>query len=154
VRVTFKETEVVAPLMVQGDEDLLHRAVFNLVLNAVQAVQPSGQVNVDVIPAPMGVVPAGMDLPGGAVLVRVEDDGPGIPAELRERLFDPFFTTRPGGSGLGLAVVQRAVEAHRGFVVVDSPCVQGAPGIPPRGTRFSIVLPRALTTPTSVPIVS
>jgi two-component system, NtrC family, sensor histidine kinase PilS len=154
VRVTFKETDVVSPLMVQGDEDLLHRAVFNLVLNGMQAVQAHGHVTVDVIPAPVGIVPTGMDLPGGAVLVRVEDDGPGIPSELRERLFDPFFTTKPGGSGLGLAVVQRAVEAHRGFVVVDSPCVSGEPGAPARGTRFSIVLPRALTTPTSVPIVS
>ena len=52
--------------------------------------------------------------------LRVTDAGPGIPAEIRDRMFDPFFTTKPSGSGLGLAVVHRAIEAHRGLVFVDS----------------------------------
>jgi signal transduction histidine kinase len=63
----------------------------------------------------------------------VQDDGPGIPAEIRDRLFEPFVTGRPGGTGLGLAVVQRAVEAHRGLILVDS-----APG---RGTTFTVYFP-------------
>ena len=63
----------------------------------------------------------------------MSDAGAGIPAEIRDRLFDPFFTTKPGGSGLGLAVVHRAIEAHRGLVFVDS----GG-----HGTRFTVVLPR------------
>jgi signal transduction histidine kinase len=68
------------------------------------------------------------------VSIRIADDGPGIPDEVRERMFDPFFTTRPGGSGLGLAVVHRAVESHAGFVFVDSE--EGS------GTRMTVLLPR------------
>lgn len=132
------------PLTVQGDEDLLHRAVFNLLLNSLQAMSPGGHLTVEVVPAPAGLVPAGLRFPHGAVLVRVTDDGPGIPLDIRERLFDPFFTTKPGGSGLGLAVVQRAVEAHRGFVLIDSPLPEHTPA---RGTRVSIVLPRSAATP-------
>jgi two-component system sensor histidine kinase PilS (NtrC family) len=69
----------------------------------------------------------------GGVALSVTDAGPGIAPELRDRLFDPFFTTKPGGSGLGLAVVHRAIDAHRGLVFLDT----GA-----TGTRFTIVLPR------------
>jgi two-component system sensor histidine kinase PilS (NtrC family) len=120
---------------VDGDEDLLHRAVFNLVLNAVQATPAGGEVRVEAMPATSDHVPSGIGYESGAaVAVRVTDSGPGIPADIRERLFDPFFTTKPGGSGLGLAVVHRAVEAHRGYVLVDS----GA-----HGTRFTVVLPRS-----------
>ncbi|HYD54596.1 MAG TPA: ATP-binding protein [Gemmatimonadaceae bacterium] len=132
---------------VHGDEDLLHRAVFNLVLNAVQAVPANGRIAVDVLAAPRGVVPSGLDFPTGAVLLRVTDDGPGIPPDARDRMFDPFYTTKPGGSGLGLAVVQRAVEAHRGFVTIDSPCFEAEGTLPARGSRVSIVLPRAVPTP-------
>jgi two-component system sensor histidine kinase PilS (NtrC family) len=120
---------------VDGDEDLLHRAVFNLVLNAVQAAPPGGEVRVETMPATSEHVPMGMGYESGAaVAVRVSDTGAGIPHEIRDRLFDPFFTTKPGGSGLGLAVVHRAIEAHRGYVLVDS----GS-----RGTRFTVVLPRS-----------
>ncbi len=132
---------------VDGDEDLLHRAVFNLVLNAVQASPPGGDVRVEAMPATSEHVPLGMGYESGAaVAIRVSDDGAGIPIEIRDRLFDPFFTTKPGGSGLGLAVVHRAIEAHRGYVLVDSNS---------RGTRFTIVLPRSrptnrvVTTPTA-----
>jgi two-component system sensor histidine kinase PilS (NtrC family) len=64
--------------------------------------------------------------------VSVVDAGPGIAPDIRDRLFDPFFTTKPGGSGLGLAVVHRAIDAHRGLVFLDTG---------PAGTRFTIVLP-------------
>lgn len=139
---------------VDGDEDLLHRAVFNLVLNAVQATPQDGEVAVEVMSAQPEHVPAGMGVASGAsVAIRVTDTGPGVPSEIRDRLFDPFFTTKPGGSGLGLAVVQRAVEAHRGFVLVDSTS---------KGTRFTVVLPRAkaatglatISTPTGTPAVT
>jgi two-component system sensor histidine kinase PilS (NtrC family) len=123
---------------VDGDEDLLHRAVFNLVLNAVQAAPPGGDVRVEAMPASAEHVPSGIGYESGAaVAVRVTDTGAGIPPEIRDRLFDPFFTTKPGGSGLGLAVVHRAIEAHRGYVLVDTSS---------RGTRFTIVLPRSRTT--------
>ncbi|MBV6520742.1 MAG: Adaptive-response sensory-kinase SasA [Gemmatimonadaceae bacterium] len=121
------------PLRIEGDEDLLHRAVFNLTLNAVQASPPEGHVRVEVSVLTGDEAPAGAGFEQGGALVRVTDEGPGIPAEIRNRLFDPFFTTKPGGSGLGLSVVHRAIEAHRGLVFVDSD---------ERGTRVSVLLPR------------
>jgi two-component system sensor histidine kinase PilS (NtrC family) len=129
-------------LMVQGDEDLLHRAIFNLTLNAVQA-SPSGaevRIEADVLEGDaMDHMPLASRFERGSVVVRVSDAGPGIPAENRDRLFDPFFTTKPGGSGLGLAVVHRAIEAHRGVVFFDNGL--GADGAR-AGTRFTIILPR------------
>jgi two-component system sensor histidine kinase PilS (NtrC family) len=118
--------------IIEGDEDLLHRVMVNLVLNAVQATNGAVRVVVEVRDAARNETPPVSDL-HPAVLVRVTDDGPGIPAELRERLFNPFVTGRAGGSGLGLAVVHRAVQAHRGVVMVDT-----GPG---RGTTFTILLP-------------
>ena len=121
---------------VQGDEDLLHRAVFNLVLNAVQAVGPDGHVFVEVDRfRPSGEHGAASAMITGELLtVSVTDDGPGIPPALKDRLFEPFVTGKVGGTGLGLPVVHRAVEAHRGVVLVDSLA---------RGTRFTMLLPIA-----------
>jgi two-component system, NtrC family, sensor histidine kinase PilS len=122
--------------LVQGDEDLLHRVVANLVLNAVQASEGQADVGVEVRHAQVGEVPPDLQAEG-AVLLRVFDNGPGIPEELREKLFDPFVTGRVGGSGLGLAIVQRAVEAHRGAVLVDS--------TPGQGSDFRIFIPVGTT---------
>ena len=119
-------------MVVDGDEDLLHRAVFNLALNAVQASPQGGRVRVELAPLSMDQVPAGVSFDLGGIALRVSDDGPGIPLEIRDRLFDPFFTTKPGGSGLGLSIVHRAIEAHSGFVFVDSD---------DRGTRVTVLLP-------------
>jgi two-component system sensor histidine kinase PilS (NtrC family) len=116
-----------------GDEDLLHRAVFNLVLNAIQAVRDAGHVFVSVARQPAdGLHGSSMAITGELIAITVTDDGPGIPDELKDRLFEPFVTGKAGGTGLGLPVVHRAVEAHRGVVLVDRL---------PRGTRFSVVLP-------------
>ena len=122
------------PTPMEGDEDLLHRVVSNLVLNAVQAAGSGAAVKVRTGFA------AANELPGGAgidnpVTLRVSDNGPGIPADLQERLFEPFATGRVGGTGLGLAIVQRAVEAHRGLVLVDTK----AGG----GTTFTVYFPAA-----------
>ena len=122
------------PLVVEGDEDLLHRAIFNLTLNAVQASPAGGEVLVEITHLADDQMPLATGFERGGIAVRNTDPGPGISPEIRERLFDPFFTTRPGGSGLGLAVVHRAIEAHRGLVFHDSPGT---------GTRFTILLPRA-----------
>jgi signal transduction histidine kinase len=118
----------------EGDEDLLHRVVSNLVLNAVQATGKGAHVEVRV------GRPASQELPGGAgienpVSLAVSDNGPGIPEGLRARLFEPFVTGRVGGTGLGLAIVQRAVDAHRGMVLVDT--------TPGKGTTFTVYLPAA-----------
>ncbi|MDB4908958.1 MAG: hypothetical protein JWO05_3742 [Gemmatimonadetes bacterium] len=119
---------------VQGDEDLLHRALFNLLLNAVQASPADGEVKLEVAAVDQQALPDAVQFEGGAISMRVTDQGSGIPAEIRDRLFDPFFTTKPGGSGLGLAIVHRAIEAHQGLVYLDTN---------PNGSRFTIVLPQA-----------
>lgn len=121
------------PVVVEGDEDLLHRAVFNLVLNALQSVPPGGAVRVEVGTDPGDDVPSGEGFDRGVGVVRVVDNGPGIDPAIRERIFQPFATTKPGGTGLGLALAHRAVEAHRGLLLVDTGDV---------GTRFSILIPR------------
>lgn len=120
------------PVFVEGDEDLLHRVVFNLVLNAVQAAKARAEVRVRVGPATAGELPAGAAMESPRVL-RVSDAGPGVSPEVLPRLFEPFVTGRPGGSGLGLAIVQRAVQAHRGLILCDT-----AAGL---GTTFSVFLP-------------
>ncbi len=118
--------------VIEGDDDLLHRAIFNLLLNAIQASPPNGDVQVEVSAPTQEQIGSGTSFQFGAVAISVTDHGPGIPIEIRDRLFDPFFTTKPGGSGLGLAVVHRAIDAHRGLVFLDSTA---------SGTRFTIVLP-------------
>lgn len=121
-----------APSSLFGDEDLLHRTVFNLVLNAVQATGDRGKVTVSVRHVVGTEQPTGLAVPGASWAIEVQDDGPGIPADIHDRLFEPFATTMPGGSGLGLAIVHRAVEAHRGVTLVDSDAT---------GTRFTVYLP-------------
>jgi len=115
-----------------GDEDLLHRVVANLLLNAVQAARGPMLITVPTRPGKVAELPGGcaIDQP---VCLEIRDNGPGIPADLRDRLFEPFVTGRVGGTGLGLAIVQRAVEAHRGVALVDS--------APDRGTTFTIFFP-------------
>ena len=118
--------------VLEGDEDLLHRVIANLVLNAVQSARGPIKITVAVAAVQASDIPHGTNLEH-AVRLQVKDNGPGIPEEVRERLFQPFVSGRSGGSGLGLAIVQRAVEAHRGLVLVDS----GAGS----GTTFTIFLP-------------
>ena len=121
------------PLLVEGDADLLQRAVFNLALNAVQAAPPAGHVTLEVISLTVDQTPSGLSFDRGAVALRVTDDGAGIPEAVRDSLFEPFITTKPGGSGLGLPIVHRAIEAHKGVVFVDSG---------EEGTRFTVLLPK------------
>jgi len=119
-------------LRIPGDSDLLHRALFNLVLNAVQFSPEGGTVHVDVgdLRAVAGNGRASVPNP---IRIRVRDSGPGVPEPDIGRIFDPFYTTRDEGSGLGLSVVHRAVEAHRGVILVDR--WEGG------GAEFSIYLP-------------
>ncbi len=119
------------PITLQGDPDLLHRIVSNLVLNAAQVLGGRGTVTASVGRAAPGEAPTGL-IPR-PVRIQVRDDGPGIPDGIRDRLFEPFVSGRSGGTGLGLAIVQRAVAAHRGIILVDSS--------PALGTTFSIFLP-------------
>ena len=119
---------------IPGDGDLLHRAVFNLVLNAVQFSGANGVVQVEVQDRPDGSSP-GQGIVDSPVRFSVRDSGPGVDPKQVARIFDPFFTTRQGGSGMGLAVVHRAVEAHQGAVFVEA--------APEGGAEFIIYLPRS-----------
>ncbi len=115
---------------VQADSDLVYRALLNLLLNAVQFSPRAGVVDVTLdVPE---VAPGGVEVLRPA-RIRIRDRGPGVPPEDVDRIFDPFWTTREGGSGLGLAVVYRMVEAHGGAVLVESP--------PGGGTEFQVYLP-------------
>ncbi len=123
------------PMTIEGDEDLIHRAFFNLLLNAVQASPPHSDVRIEGGVLQPHQLPPGHDqFAGGAYGIVVIDQGDGIAPRIRDRLFDPFVTTRTGGSGLGLSIVQRAVQAHGGLITVSPPGEE---------TRFTIVLPKA-----------
>jgi PAS domain S-box-containing protein len=122
------------PQWVHGDRDLLYRAVFNLVLNAVQFSGPAGKVTVKVETVHRGTGARAREW----IRLTVRDTGPGVPPEDLPRIFDPFYTRRAGGSGLGLAVVHRAVAAHEGTVTVDQP--EGG------GAAFVVDLPAESTT--------
>lgn len=104
---------------VEGDEVLLRQAFSNLLRNAVEACV-HGRV------APVVVVRSEVDHAQKIVRVTVEDNGPGIPPEQRERVFQPFFTSKRSGTGLGLALVQKIVVFHNGRIAVGSSDLGGA----------------------------
>ena len=106
------------------DGEALARAVGNLVLNAIEASPPGGEVT---------VTTARLD--AAHAEITVEDAGPGVPADVRERIFEPYFTTKAGGSGLGLAMVYKIVAEHDGRIEIEE-----RPG---GGGRFRVVLPTA-----------
>mgnify|MGYP000134070250 CR=1 FL=1 len=108
-----------SPLTVQADEQLLRQALFNLLLNAVQAVDQGGRIEIRWT----------SETPGEAVL-EICDNGPGVPEADRTNIFKPYVTMRPKGAGLGLAIVQQIVAAHRWDLV----CLAN----PPRGAVFRI----------------
>ncbi len=90
----------------------LQRALLNLLFNALDAAGPDGEIWVDCI----------LDSQAKLYLLRVADNGPGVPAELRQRIFHPFYTGKDSGTGLGLAIVHRIAECHGGTVrVADRP---------------------------------
>jgi signal transduction histidine kinase len=107
-------TDASPDLVARGDRGQLRRALLNLARNAVTAAGSSGAVVLAAEPVPSGVA------------WEVRDSGPGIRADLREKIFHPFFTTREKGTGLGLAFVREIVRDHGGDVTVDSAPEGGA----------------------------
>jgi two-component system sensor histidine kinase PilS (NtrC family) len=134
--VTIRELFPSTPLVVVGDDDLLHRAIFNLLLNAVQASPPGGEVRLEAAELSSHQLPAqGEHFVRGGIMLQVTDQGKGIADSIKDRMFEPFVTTKAGGSGLGLSIVHRAVEAHHGFILVDGAGPAG-------GTKVSVILPK------------
>jgi len=106
------------------DEGLIRQALMNILMNAAQILKPGGTVTVE----------TGVAADGG-VFVAVTDDGPGIPAADRDRIFEVFYSSRPGGTGLGLPIAARILQVHGGRIAVES-----GPG--GRGARFILRWPR------------
>ena len=98
---TIRLTVLGEDVMVDADEQLLRQVLFNLVINAVQAVEPGGHIQV-----------ISRKSSGSEVILEVCDNGPGVPLDLRKEIFKPYFTMHKNGTGLGLAVVQQIVLAH------------------------------------------
>lgn len=112
-----------APMPLDADPELLHRALSNLVLNAMDAMPEGGVLTISVRPVNENVE------------LRVTDTGQGMTPEECERLFTPYYTTKQHGTGLGLAIVQSVIADHAGTIAVESP--EGG------GATFIITLPRA-----------
>jgi signal transduction histidine kinase len=112
------------------DPSMFERVITNLALNAAQAMPRGGTLTIET-----SNVEALPDQRGAGVALTIRDTGVGMNEETRARLFEPFFTTRPTGTGLGLPTVRRIVEQHGGQIAFDSE--------PGRGTTFRVCLPRA-----------
>jgi two-component system nitrogen regulation sensor histidine kinase GlnL len=125
--------EDLAPI--QGDPHQLRQLFTNLFTNAFEAMTGKGLVRLAAQQLAAEEEPtAGSEShPVPMIQVDVADNGPGVPADVMDRIFSPFFTTKPQGSGLGLAIVRKIVDAHDGRIDVSAP----ADG----GTRFRVTLP-------------
>jgi PAS domain S-box-containing protein len=112
------------PALARGDSERLEQVFHNLIVNAIEASSTGG------------VVTVWLEIEAGsqpAVVASVQDRGRGIPASTLARVYEPFFTTKPAGTGLGLTIVRQIVQRHGGAVLIDS--IEG------QGTRVSIRLP-------------
>jgi two-component system sensor histidine kinase HydH len=106
---------------VDGDPNQLRQVFLNLLLNAIQAMHAGGEVTLE------------LKQEGGSTRVSVRDTGPGIPSDKLRQVFEPFYSTKPGGTGLGLPIAQRIVFEHGGRLAIES-----RPG---EGTTATVILP-------------
>jgi nitrogen-specific signal transduction histidine kinase len=116
---------------IQADRQLCEQVFVNLITNAFQAVE--GQAESSGGTLRLSIVPEVSNGEAG-VCVTVEDSGPGVPPELREQIFNPFFTSKKDGVGLGLSIVAKIVDDHRGTIRLDSDTARGA--------RFRVFFPQ------------
>lgn len=114
---------VVVPdhLAARVDAAKLTQLMLNLIRNAIEAVAPGGHVAVELVPD------------DSVFRFIVQDDGPGMPEDVRGRIYEPFFSTKEGGTGLGMSIVHSLVSLHGGTITLDTG---------PRGTRFTVRIPR------------
>jgi two-component system, NtrC family, sensor histidine kinase PilS len=128
------ELDLDSSVEICADRSQLSAVVWNLWINAIQAMPDSGRLSVRVSRVPGELAQDGTHMgrnatstvlpeasaPGSRALLEVEDSGSGIPPEAREMIFDPFYTTKPDGTGLGLATVQRIIEQHGGSIQMST----------------------------------
>jgi signal transduction histidine kinase len=119
--------------LIQGDQHQLMQLFTNLLINAYEAMEGRGRVRITGERIRLEDGSEGRD----AIRVEVTDDGPGIPQDVADKVFDPFFSTKPQGSGLGLAIVRKIVDAHDGRLDLRT-----APG---HGTTIRVTLPVSTT---------
>jgi signal transduction histidine kinase len=103
-----------AAVVVNGDSGLLRQAVMNVAVNAIEAMSGGGSLTFDIAPSPE------------TCTLAITDTGPGIPPESREKIFQLYYTTKPHGSGIGLAMTFRAVQLHGGTIEIESEAGRGA----------------------------
>ncbi|HEX7446620.1 MAG TPA: ATP-binding protein [Pirellulales bacterium] len=115
------------PAMVEVDGGQIKQVLLNLLFNALDALPSGGNIWIRVRDEPAAGSPG--------YTLRVIDDGAGLPAELGERIFEPFVSTKETGTGLGLPICRRVIEAHGGQIDADP--------LPERGAAFTLWLPRA-----------
>lgn len=120
------------------DEGQIGQVIHNIVINAVQAMPDGGNINLSARNLALNQGNAVSLEPGQYIMFSIEDCGTGIPENHLKKIFDPFYTTKQKGSGLGLATSYSIVNNHRGCINVDSKIG--------RGTRFDIYLPANVTT--------
>ena len=137
-----KRGEIVIDLQVEdalpaihGDQYQLTQVFANLLINAYEAMNGRGAIRLST--RIIGAGDEGALLPDGhhavaTMLVEIDDNGPGVPAELTDKIFSPFFTTKAQGSGLGLAIVRKIIDAHEGRIDMTSSAT---------GTCFRVMLP-------------
>ena len=123
------ETRIDGEGALTGDAEQLRRVVINLVSNAIDALEETRAAD------PRIDVEMGENLAGSEVWVRIRDNGPGIDADARDRIFSPLYTSKVKGTGLGLSITRKLVDAHGGTVELESELG--------RGTEFLVRLPRA-----------
>lgn len=117
------EAKIDPDLRILGDREKIHQLALNLLLNAIQASGRGGAVR-------LSLGANGAD----RVSMEIHDDGPGVAVEHRDRVFEPFFTTRSSGTGLGLSIAREITERHGGTITLSCP--------PGQGTSFVVTLPR------------
>jgi signal transduction histidine kinase len=132
IRVVVESSVVGVKMHVDGG--LLRRVLLNLVLNAADAIgdERSQEPGARSQELENGLIIIRSERTDATTAIIVEDNGPGIPEEVLERIFNPFFTTKHSGTGLGLAIVHRIIEAHGGSITAENR------KLPERGARFRI----------------
>ena len=113
---------------IEGDDVMMRQALSNLLRNAIEASVEAGTV-------PRVRIAGAVDRAAGVQRITVSDSGPGVPPDIRDKVFRPFFTTRGRGTGLGLALVQKIIVSHNGRITLGSS--------PEGGAEFAITLPLA-----------